>query len=131
LSVLFLNAWFGSVTRDGVWIGYWIYWHTCIHHSELHFTDHWHTQTSFLSLLQSPLAVSCQQLPPWEILHLPTLRSSCHSCPCSTLLNCQPSTNWVPGWQPFHTNLTVLSSLNWIADNSNQQLTRCFKLSCL
>jgi hypothetical protein len=23
---------------------------TCIHHSELHFTHHWHTQTSVLSL---------------------------------------------------------------------------------
>jgi hypothetical protein len=33
---------------------------TCIHHSELHFTDHWHTQTSILNLLQSSLAVSLQ-----------------------------------------------------------------------
>jgi hypothetical protein len=30
----------------------------CIHHSELHFTVHWHTKTSVLSILQSPLAVS-------------------------------------------------------------------------
>jgi hypothetical protein len=35
---------------------------TCIHHSELYFTDHWHTQTSVLSLLQSPLAVSWQRI---------------------------------------------------------------------
>jgi hypothetical protein len=31
---------------------------TCIHHSKLHYTVHWHTQISVLSLLQSPLAVS-------------------------------------------------------------------------
>jgi hypothetical protein len=35
---------------------------TCTHHSELHFTVHWHTQTSALSLLQSPLAVSWQRI---------------------------------------------------------------------
>jgi hypothetical protein len=35
----------------------------CIHHSELHFTDHLtHIQTYVLSLLQSPLAVSWQQI---------------------------------------------------------------------
>jgi hypothetical protein len=28
---------------------------------------------------------------------------------CRAQLNCQPSTNWVPGWQPFHTNLLVFS----------------------
>jgi hypothetical protein len=33
-----------------------------IDHLELHFTVHWHTQTSALSLVQSPLAVSWQQI---------------------------------------------------------------------
>jgi hypothetical protein len=33
----------------------------CIHHPELHFTDHWHTQNSVLSLLPSSLAVCWQQ----------------------------------------------------------------------
>jgi hypothetical protein len=111
---------------------------TCVHHSELHFADHWHIQTSVLCLIQCPLAVSWQRLLPREILQLPALRSYCHYRPCRTRLNCQPSTNWVPGWRPFHTNLlvffshadfqltTVLSlanqllqdtSLNWTADN--------------
>jgi hypothetical protein len=62
---------------------------TCIHRSELHFTDNWHTQTCVLSLLESPLAVSCQRLLLREILQLPELRSSCHSLPCSTLVNWQ------------------------------------------
>jgi hypothetical protein len=47
---------------------------TWIHHSELHFTDHWHTQTSILSLLQSPIAVFWQRLLPREILQLPWSR---------------------------------------------------------
>jgi hypothetical protein len=78
---------------------------TCIHHSELHFTDHWHSQASVLSLLQSPLAVSWQRLLPREILQLPRLRSSCHRCPCRT-----NSTNSFPSWRPFHTNALVFSS---------------------
>jgi hypothetical protein len=74
------------VAIDGVWIEYWIY---CIHHSELHFICHWHTQSSVLSLLQSPLAVSWQRFLPKEILQLHALRSSCHSRPCRTLFNWQ------------------------------------------
>jgi hypothetical protein len=35
---------------------------TCIHNWELHFTVHCHTQTSVLSLLQPPLAVSWQRI---------------------------------------------------------------------
>jgi hypothetical protein len=113
---------------------------TCMHHSRLHFTDHWHTQTSVLSLLQSPLAISWQQILPREILHLPTLRSSCHSCPCRTLVNWQlswlgprleailhhpPSLLFI-GWLSLITdNWTVsltnqllhVTSLNWTADN--------------
>jgi hypothetical protein len=29
---------------------------------------------------------------------------------CRARLNCQPSTNWVPGWQPFNANLLVFFS---------------------
>jgi hypothetical protein len=32
------------------------------------------------------------------------------SRPCRAQLNCQPSTNWVPGWRPFHANRIVFSS---------------------
>jgi hypothetical protein len=60
---------------------------TCIHHSELHFTVHWYTQTSVLSLLLSPLVVSWQRLLPREIIQFPALSSSCHSRSCRTLVN--------------------------------------------
>jgi hypothetical protein len=79
---------------------------TCIHQSELHFTDHWHTHTRVLSLLQSPLAVFWQRLLPREIFQLPGLWSSCHSRPCRT----DNSTNCLPGWRSFHTNLLDFSS---------------------
>jgi hypothetical protein len=32
------------------------------------------------------------------------------SLSCWAQLNCQPSTNWAPGWRPFHTNLLIFSS---------------------
>jgi hypothetical protein len=91
---------------------------TCIHHTELHFVFYWHTQTSVLGLLQSPLAVSWQRYLPRDILQLPVVRFSCNSHPCRTHVNRQPSANWVLGWRPFHTNLEVFSSqadfqLNW------------------
>jgi hypothetical protein len=35
---------------------------TCMHHSELHFTDHCHTQATVHSLSQSPLAIFWQRL---------------------------------------------------------------------
>jgi hypothetical protein len=60
---------------------------TRIHHSELHFTQYWHTQTSILTLLQSSLAESWQRFLPREIPQLPALRSSCHSRPCRTQLS--------------------------------------------
>jgi hypothetical protein len=31
------------------------------------------------------------------------------SLPCRLELNCQPSTDWVPGWRQFHTNFLVFS----------------------
>jgi hypothetical protein len=46
----------------------------CTHHLELHFTDHWHTQLSLLSLIQAPLAVSWKRLLTMEILQLPWSR---------------------------------------------------------
>jgi hypothetical protein len=40
----------------------WFIDHLDIHDSWLHFADHWHTQSSVLSLLQPPVAVSWQRL---------------------------------------------------------------------
>jgi hypothetical protein len=120
---------------------------TCIHHSELHIIDYRHTQTSFLSLLQSPLAVSWKRLYHWRLFSFP------HSGPLETvaraeLLSTDNSTKLVSGWLPFNTNLLVFSSqpdfqlnlltnqllhgtlLNWTADNSNQQLSCCQSQSC-
>jgi hypothetical protein len=126
---------FRSVTIDGVWIGYWIYWPLNIHHSELHFTHHWHTQTSVLSLLQSPPAVSWQRLYQWRFFSFPC-SGPLFTAACAELLSIDSSTNWVPGWRPFHINLLVfcsqadfqlnslinqllhVTSLNWNADNS-------------
>jgi hypothetical protein len=56
----------------------------CILHSKLHFTGHWPTQTSVLSLLLSSLAVSWQRFLPREVLQLPAPSSSCHSSPFRT-----------------------------------------------
>jgi hypothetical protein len=39
-----------------------------------------------------------------------TIAPSLLSLPWKAQLNCQPPTNWVPGWRPFHTNLLVFSS---------------------
>jgi hypothetical protein len=144
----------GCVTIDGVWIGELDLLTTCVHHSEVHFTDHWHTHTHRLvsSVYQSPLAVSWQRLLPKEILHPPALRSSCQSRPRRTPVNWQlnqlglrlaaishqpPSlllTRWLPtdNWTFSLTNqLLHVTSLNGTTDNSSWQPTRCFKLSCL
>jgi hypothetical protein len=83
---------------------------TCIHHSELLFTVHWHTHTSVLSLLHSPLSVSWRRLRQREILRLPAPMTSCHSRPYRIRVNWQPSTNWIAGWRPFHTNFLVYYS---------------------
>jgi hypothetical protein len=79
---------------------------TCILHLELHFTDHWHTQTSVLSLLQTF---------PGNGFYREKFHSFPHSGPLVTaaraeLLSTDNSTNWVLGWRPFHTNLLVFSS---------------------
>jgi hypothetical protein len=82
---------------------------TYTRHSELHFTDHWHTQTSVLSLLQHPLTISWQRPLKREILQLPDtgpLVTAAHA----EFLSTDYSSNWVPGWQPFHTNLLVFFS---------------------
>jgi hypothetical protein len=93
--------WF--VTTDGVLIWRMALLTTCIYHSELHFTDHWHIQASVLSLLQSLLAVSWQRFLPRQILQRPALRSLVIAARAELLSN-DIKTNWVPGWWPFHTN---------------------------
>jgi hypothetical protein len=70
------------VTIDGVQTDELDLLATCIYRLELHFTDHWYTQTSVRSLLQFPLAVSW--LLPMAILRHPCSRCYCSNCnaPC-------------------------------------------------
>jgi hypothetical protein len=112
----YILSWFRGMTIDGIWIGELDLLTTCTHHWELPFTDHWHTEPNVLILLQFLLAVSWQRLLPREILRLPALKSSCHSRMYRAFVRCQLTTNWIPGWRPFHTNLLVFSShvtFNW------------------
>jgi hypothetical protein len=100
---------------------------TSIHHLELHFTDHWHTETSDFILLQSPLAASwIYWVRFFSFLHSGPLVTAAHA----ELLSTDNSTNWVPGWQPFHNNLLVFSSqahfqlqCNWTLSFTNQLVT--------
>jgi hypothetical protein len=98
---------------------------TCTHHSELHFTDQWHTQTSVLSLLQSPLSVSwqrlhrcpCRILDNWQVNYLvPRLADISHQAPNLLFTGWLSTDNW-----PFSltSQLLHVTSLNWIADKSN------------
>jgi hypothetical protein len=82
---------------------------TFIHLSELHFTDHWHTRTSVLRLLQFPLVVFWQRLLPREIFQFPALRSV-FTAARAELLSTDNSTNMVAGLRPLRTNLIVFSS---------------------
>jgi hypothetical protein len=76
------------VSIDRVGIGDSIYWpfiHT--HDSWLHFTDHWHIETSVLSALKSPLVVSWQRILTQELynslteLHIPDITHKVFSSP--------------------------------------------------
>jgi hypothetical protein len=98
---------------------------TCIHHSELHVTDHWHTQI-VSSVCLSPLAVYWQRLLPREILRHPALRSSCHSRPRRTPVNWQLN-NLDPRLVAVSHQPTYYSSLhgptfNWTLWLTNQLL---------
>jgi hypothetical protein len=86
---------------------------TCIHHSDLYFTDHWHRPVSsvYYSLHKPFPGNGFQQ---WRfsasrarvLLLQPPVQNSC-----------QLTINWVPGWRSIHTNLLVFSQadfqLNW------------------
>jgi hypothetical protein len=76
-------SWFWGVwLQKGYGLDEGIYWHLA--NTTWNYTDQWHTQTDVLSLLQSPLAISWKLR---EILQLPMLRSSCHTCLCRTPVN--------------------------------------------
>jgi hypothetical protein len=131
LVSLFLSCILGLVTVDRVWIGWMDLLATCVHHSKLHFTGYWHTQTSVLSLVQSKLAASSEGDSSTShaqvLFSQPPVQNSC-------LLISQLTGSYAGG----HFTPTSFSSLNWTGDNfnwtaynSNQQLTSCFKLSCL
>jgi hypothetical protein len=97
---------------------------TCTHHSELYFTDHWHMQTSVLSLLRSLLTVSWQWVLLREILQLPSLRASCHSCPCR--IAPQVTTQLTGPQAGGHFSPTSWSSLHRLTFNWTLSLTTSY-----
>jgi hypothetical protein len=125
-----------------------------IHGSELQFTYHWHTRTSILSLLQSPLAVSWQRLLTREILlafraqallSQTPVQNSCqltaqltgyqsggrsHQSPSLLFTGWLSTDNWNLSLTNQLLHFTSLHSME-LPDSSNQQLTRSFKVSCL
>jgi hypothetical protein len=95
------------VTRDGVWIGEWIYW-------ALVYTTRNYTLPiiDMQRLVPSAITVSTSRF-----LGTASTEGDCSASRTQVLLSqlpvqnsCQLITNWVPGWRPFHTNLTVFSS---------------------
>jgi hypothetical protein len=89
--------------------------HLNTHDSWLHFTDHWHTQASVLSLLQSPLAVAWQRLQTADVnltlgsRTIPVPRLPASKCNSSQRLNCSSLTNSQVGG---HLTPTSSSSLD-------------------
>jgi hypothetical protein len=91
---------------------------TCIHHSKPHFISHWHG-------LVSSVYYSLHKSFPGNGFYRGRFFSFPHSCPLATaaraeLMSTDNSTNWFPGWRPFHTNILAFSSqtdlhLNWTA----------------
>jgi hypothetical protein len=94
--------------RQGMdWISYLLI--TFIHHWELHFTVHWHTQTSVLSITVSTnrfLAMASTEGDSSASCAQVLFVTAAHA----QLLSTDNSANWVPCWQPFHTTLLVFSS---------------------
>jgi hypothetical protein len=94
---------------DGVLIGYWIYW-------PLVYTARNYTlQITDTRRLVSSVYYSLHQLFPGNGFYRGRFFSFLHSDPlvtaaCAELLSTDSSSNWVPGWGPFHTNVLVFSS---------------------
>jgi hypothetical protein len=109
---------FRCVTIDGVLDWWMCLMTTCIHQSELHFTDHWH-RLRVLSLLHHHYmfpgsgfntgTVTVLLNYTLQISHI-RVEFSFHSCSHAKLLSTDISTNWVLGSWPFHTSLLVFSS---------------------
>jgi hypothetical protein len=97
---------------------------TYIHHSELQPI----TALSLISMLYKSPQQPLSPFPACCVFNSHSLAtasnsgdsSASHAQGLSSELNSQLTTNYVPGWQPFHTNLLVFSSqtdfqLNWTA----------------
>jgi hypothetical protein len=102
---------FRGVTLDAVWIGEWICW--SLVYTPLGTTSNYsatanlqNSQITTAPAKPFPSLLCLQQPFPsngfeqWSFFSFP------HS---GLLVNCQPSTNWFPGWRPFHTNLPNFS----------------------
>jgi hypothetical protein len=104
-----IDMYLGFVTTYRVLTGWIDLLTTCIHQSELHFTDHWHTQTSVLSLVQSQLAVTGNGFYRGRFFSFPR-SGPFFTAARGELLTTDISIKWVLGWRPFHTNLLFFSS---------------------
>jgi hypothetical protein len=114
----------------------WIYWHTCTYHSELHFTDHWHTQTNVCNLLVSTRRFLATNLTLWEFFSFPhsgLLVMATHT----ELYSTDNSANWDLGWWSFNTTLLVFPlqadfQLNWQLNCLTHQPASCHfsQLNC-
>jgi hypothetical protein len=77
--------------------------HLYTHASWLHFTDHWHTHTSVLSLLKSPLSVSWQRILTQELQRSRWITHSRYHTK-SSLHSRTLATNWLPQIVPVITS---------------------------
>jgi hypothetical protein len=123
---------------DGVQTGYWICWplvYTTQNYT-LQITDIYRLVYSVYYSLHYPFpCYGFSQRTFFSFLHSDLPVTASHA----ELLSTDNSTNWVPGWRPFHTNLLVfssqahnltltnqllhVSSLNWTAENFLCNLT--------
>jgi hypothetical protein len=59
-------------------------------------------------------AVPQQRLPTVEIIQLHMLRSSCHSCPCRTLVNCQLNYSVVSSQPPLQSSIGLVDLIPFV-----------------
>jgi hypothetical protein len=130
-STLITLSRFRGVTIDGVWTGYWIYWQTCTHQSEIqvitalslsstiHRSPHHPLSlfpacrvfnSRFLATASRAHVVTIRRISRnWTLVNS-TIAPSLLSLECRAQLNCQPSTN------SFTNQLLHFTSLSWTAN---------------
>jgi hypothetical protein len=111
-----MGTYLGCVTIDGVWIGDWLYW-------PLVYT----TRNYTLQITDAHRLVSST----YYSLHYPLVTAA-----CPEFLSTDNSTNWVPGWRPFHQPPSLLvtgwlSTDNWQLNSLTHQPATSYHFSQL